>query len=556
MIKHTTYITVVAIVIVMFFLFHLAIFNIGWDRAWVTNVQQLPVQPADTMSMNIQGNQVDNQEIQKTLGEPRYFLIAPNENDSCLQNITKMLQLIKYSYAVYPSLDAIPAQVPADLIGLIVCEGNLDAIGDMEKLHAYVAAGKDAVFAKRLDPQALNYQQHYQHFGILQSGETYKQKGIDFLERLLISGPFLNADITTMANRITLDGTCLTLAVGYDKEIKEYGDRNPLIWRTHYDGGAMYFFNNDLLSDFTNAGALMGVLSMDKAAFVYPIINANMMILDGMPYFSTDQDQNLLQQYNRTSAQFQFDIMWVDLLGIIKGFDIQYTMYPRIGPGQQEMEQQILESMGKAVSINNFEIGYYPSQYFRDNFSEYNAVSALQYKSDKTTNQIVFDPRNFSYTEDGILNMPVISRVISRNSNEEQFKSFSMASALGYVAHYGDVVTVIEDQFAIDYWDNYKKSLVQGYYSVAQTYNYLDIGTATQTANKVGLFLDAAVDVQQNQDQITIKAQPEGERSYILRSDTREIAGYENCTVKQLSDEYYLVKVQEKDAIIHIKRSN
>jgi len=556
LIKHTTYITVVAIVIVMFFLFHLAIFNIGWDRAWVTNVQQLPVQPADTMSMNIQGNQVDNQEIQKTLGEPRYFLIAPNENDSCLQNITKMLQLIKYSYAVYPSLDAIPAQVPADLIGLIVCEGNLDAIGDMEKLHAYVAAGKDAVFAKRLDPQALNYQQHYQHFGILQSGETYKQKGIDFLERLLISGPFLNADITTMANRITLDGTCLTLAVGYDKEIKEYGDRNPLIWRTHYDGGAMYFFNNDLLSDFTNAGALMGVLSMDKAAFVYPIINANMMILDGMPYFSTDQDQNLLQQYNRTSAQFQFDIMWVDLLGIIKGFDIQYTMYPRIGPGQQEMEQQILESMGKAVSINNFEIGYYPSQYFRDNFSEYNAVSALQYKSDKTTNQIVFDPRNFSYTEDGILNMPVISRVISRNSNEEQFKSFSMASALGYVAHYGDVVTVIEDQFAIDYWDNYKKSLVQGYYSVAQTYNYLDIGTATQTANKVGLFLDAAVDVQQNQDQITIKAQPEGERSYILRSDTREIAGYENCTVKQLSDEYYLVKVQEKDAIIHIKRSN
>ena len=516
-----------------------------------------PLNPEKSIYME-RGSE-DNGKIAAVLGEPQYFVIS-TEVDNYHKNVTKMLLLMKRSYALYSSLDELPETPPENLVGLVLCEGNLDNIGNIDTLFNYAAAGKEAIFTKRLETTASNYRLYSDRFGIVKSGDSYSHTGIDFLNKILISGLFFNANLTTTVNEVTLSGKCQVFAVCADPDAPPYEDKNPVIWRTYWSGGAMYFFNNDLMDDFYSVGLFAGIMSMDKDVFIYPIINTNIVTLNGLPYLSTANDENLLETYSRDTAQFQADTIWTDLLSITKQFDLKYTLYPVVGEGQESVEAELLQNIGKMVAVNNFEVGIYPSSKFSEIFPNYKRTTSNQYTTEETRSRIVNDIRNFSYTASGSVTMPIVSKTVSGKramtepgkepDNLNRFRTFSFASGLGYISHECDFLTVFEDKNGEDLWSGYKLNFIEEYYPVVTTYDYIEINNVSEAAEKLRIFLDMVPDIKVYENEIIIRGQEVGSTCYIMRT-ARKIIETENCTVTNLKDDFYLVEMSRADAIIY-----
>ena len=547
----------------MFLLFQLAIFNMGWEGSMLGNGASsvlAPIIPEKTI--HLEKSSSTNEKLASVLGEPQYFVIS-SKNDEVYKNVIKTLALIKRPYAAYTSLDQLPQEISSDFVGLVICDANLDEIGNIDVLFSYAEKGKETIFARRLTLSAKNYQRYFTRFGIVYSAGMYEHTGVDFLNKIFISGLFFNANLTTLVNDVTLSGKCQVFAVCADEKAPPYADKTPVIWRTYWSGGAMYFFNNDFMEDFYSVGMFIGVVSMDKDVFLHPIINASSVSLNGLPYLSNESDENMLKTYNRDTVQFQADTIWTDLLSITKQFNLKYTLYPKVGDGQADAEDELLESIGKMVAVNNFEIGVYPSEKFKTVFPNYERAASSYYITGDTKSRIVSDIRNFSYSSDGYVNLPIISSTTTgkrekRAAGEEpdnlnRFRMFSFASGLGYVSHSCDFTSIFSDKEGEDLWSGYKVNFIEEYYPVSQTYDYIDITNASEMAERVRIFLDMVPEINILENEIIVKGQEMGETYYIMRT-ARRIIDTVNCSVINLKDDFYLVKVSRADALIYTKR--
>jgi len=538
----------------MFFLFQIAIFNMGWSNDVVANTQ--------TVDVKINVNE-KNIPIKIASQSPRYFIIAPSGSAPVIE---RMLILLKCPNQTVTSLDELPDSVPEGLVSLIIYEGNLDNIGNMDILWQYIEQGVSVFFTKILDTSAENYQRYYGRFGIMRDSGRYQQAGIDFLNKLLVSGIFFNADIKTPANKVDLDGTCLVYAVGYDENIKEYKDRNPMIWRTFHDNAYMYFYNCDIIDDFAYIGVFAGIISMDKDVFVYPIANTGVVMLDAMPYFSTVNEENMERLYNRDIIQLQRDVVWSDLISVTKGLDIKYTIYPMVGEKQEELEKKLLESFGKAVAVNRFEFGIYPSKMFAGTFPSYKLTSALRYTSPEMKNKVTFDCSDFGYDSGGTLRIPIATRVVQTDKNmsadqkerahsNNKFKGFSIASALGYFAQYSDLTDIFGNRGAEENWSQYKLDFIQCLYPIAATFDYIKSETVSSAMNKLNVYLNCVPEISIYENEIVITGQEIGDITYIIRT-MRKVDYWENCTLRKLSKEYSVVTVGSTNAIIRTERED
>ncbi len=547
-VKVGAYIIMAVMMALMFVVFQMAVASTVWNSGWVSNYE-----PSTRSLMT----ETSWQEFSGTSFDASYILIAP-EKSSVSDNIEKIMTLIKKPYTVYSSLDDMPLTAPDKLTALIICTGALDSIGSFDMLFSYLESGKDVIFATLPDIESANYKRYEERFGVYKTHGLYEQEGVDFLNKLLVTGIFFNVDVKTPAAKVTLNGTCLSYACGYDEAIVDYAKRNALIWRTFYGNGFVYVFNNTFLEDFSYSGIFIGVLSMDKEVYTYPIVNSSVVLVGGLPYFSNENDENMIKAYNRSSAQFQQDIVWNDLVSITKGIDIRYTLYPDIGAGQDEIERSMLLFFGKEISIGKHEIGIYPGSRFKEVFYNFKPTASNEYITDDTMSVVSKEFGDFGYTPDGYLKLPIVN-IAKNTSNEDEgnlrvFRGFSMASAFGYGAEYIDISLVLKNPLPTDIWSRYKINFINGYYPIYKTYEYLDNETASEASDKLNIYLNCQPDINYSSDLIEIKADKAGTVSYIVRT-LREITRFENCTVKKVNEtDCYFVTVKDADARIYLGR--
>ena len=555
MIRHRVFIFFTAIVIMLFILFQFLMMNLIWSDNWVVNKST-----DDLRVEKLQDHPIKNGTKK---GMYSYYVISSDSEAENFINIKRALELFKFSFEEFSSLNELPEAIPAYLTCIIICDGNLDLIGDMEILKRYLTAGVDSFFTNRFDVDSAVYQQNTELFGIETNEGPYEQEGVDFLNDVLVSGLFFDADITEDVNLVTLSGKCKVYAVGVDENIKQYYDKNPIIWRTHLrDGGAMYFFNADLMKNFYNIGVFIGMLSSDKDDFIYPVVNASLILLDGMPYLSNENDSNMKNVYIRNTLQVQRDVIWNDLMAITKGIKMKYTLYPKTGIGVDFYEKNFLQALGKEVYANNFEIALYPSNNFNSILKNYTPSAAMHYPSDKASSQVVFNGYDFSFTNNTCINLPIITEGHDLGKREK-YIGFSYASALGYFSHYLNLSDdIFGDTSGSDIWTDYKLKFVQGTYPVLKTYEYLTPETASDTAKKMSAYLNCAPDYYISRDDtsgagtITIKKQPEGTLSYMVKTVDKVVSA-EGCEYLNVGRQYYFVTVTgDADAVLHIEKED
>jgi len=526
-----------------------------WDNSWIENRVsgefKLPNFTLENTGLLKSGQKMPVSTATKN--KPvKYYIVSPDE-DETLENITRTISLMRYSYTVIKSLDELPEIPPEALIGVLINDGNLDNIGNIDRLFEYMKAKKDTVFLKLFDTSSEIFYDYHKRLGIESYGGSYPQRGVDFLEKVLLSGLYFKAEINCKANEIKISGKSRFYAVGYDPQYPKFHDRNPLIWRTFYEGGAIYCFNNDLLKDFKNCGILTGILSTDKEVYVYPVVNAGIQLINAMPYYTDENSDKLTLTYNRDALLFQRDIIWSDLVSIVRGLGTKYTFYPYAGTNQDRMENELLEYYGKQLRLMEGEWGFYESGRLAKMFPKYSASSEYKYEGFGTNNRIMDAANAFGYIGGNKVALPVTMHGALQDKGTI-FQAYSLASSFGYVSHMLDLQEVFSDTSGEDIWTDYKLDYVQGFYPVTKLYEFYDFVTASQAAIKMSVFLNSNPDIRYEKaitdtgteiiTSITFGAQNIGETSYILKCKA-DVVSSSNCKYTRISQGVYLVVVED-----------
>jgi len=314
----------------------------------------------------------------------------------------------------------------------------------------------------------------------------------------------------------------------------------------------MYFINADLMDDFTGAGILVGILGLDKEYFIYPVINSTLLFLDAFPYFDPSVNDDIQRTYNRDLFHFQRDTLWGDLVYISQQRNFRYTLFPHVGPNGAEIEKELWPFLGREVMMNKAEIGIFQSSVFNEILPSYKTAASFQFFSFDTTSRMTLNSRDFGYDTSQIVRLPVITRGFLF-SEEEYFRLFSVASALGYISIYEDMREILEDKSGQEKWNLARVDFADSLYPLTNMYHFMNFETASSVASRMKTYLNTPLDVKYENRQMTIKAAPDGnETNYILRTLDR-ITNPRNCAVIRISEGFYLVTIGREDAELTIR---
>ncbi len=552
MIKRSTYIVIMVFVAILFVWIQMLMLNLIWSNDWVVNAE------SDNKNDFSEAWSIEKNDAEMPLATPitdekaEYIVIAPEAND-IYKNVTRTLKLMKISYISCSSVDLLPETVDENLIGLVICTGNLESLGSMSKLLSYISTGVEAYFMDLLDIYSPTFQNYYPIFGIDEVIKRETHKDIDFLENILANGTVFKVEIEPTINNVKLNGTCRKFAVAAEPDELDikYENRIPVIWRTFYENGPIFVINMDIMGDFAYAGVFSGLLALNKKTFIYPIINSTIVLVDALPFYSTENNENVHTAYARDIVQFQRDVLWSDLTSMMKRLFIKYTYYPYIGTEQESVEQKLLTYYSKDVTLNESEWGYYPSKYFSQTLENYKPRTEMHYPSPDSTSQISFNIRDFGFVSDKTVSLPVISSG-SQLDKGDVFKAFSMASAFGYVCHYIDMKEILLNPTGDDLWTGYKLDLVNSIYPFIKTYEVFDTETASDAAVKMNLYLNCKPEYEIYEDKVVIKNNIDSKMSYMVKLSD-DVVTIQNCTLKQLRNDMFMVTVNpNSDAVIYL----
>ena len=552
--QRKTYIIVSLSLAVLFVWFQVIMLNLVWDRNWVKNVSdEGPLMAPQFESSLLHQEYFAVYEEPSTAApqnaETKYYLIAPEKSD-IYKTVALTLKLIRQPYESFSSLDYLPPVAPESLTGLIICTGDTDGIGNIDRIFDYLEQKKEAVFAARLDMSAGNYELLCERLDIVESFGEVNQEGIDFLDDVLLSGLFIDAKVDTVINEVNVGGRSRLYAVGHDDDLPA-SEHLPVIWRTLYNGGTIYVINSDMLEDFGHMGVLIGVLSQGKDAFIYPIVNSSAYIVSALPYYSTENAANLLKAYSRDIIQLQRDVFWSDLISVSKAMGFDYTFFPYSGEGRDQVEPKLMEYYGKEVSYNDAEIGAYDSKVFQETFPNYVFVSELNFHLDQSQAKVVTQNDAFGYVDSDTVMMPVTTQGVTLTKSQV-FQSASLASGLGYTAHLTDFTDIFADESGVDQWTKVKRKYGDSLFEVLHRTKFLEKDTTAEAAAKMKIYLSSNPKIDVFDDRVTISGQDIGETCFILRT-VNDITGYENCELTELRFRTYMVKIRDKTAVIYME---
>ena len=235
----------------------------------------------------------------------------------------------KKSFQAFPSLEAAEGNMqtkPYLLIDGELLENNTEDAAI--KLSRYVEQGGVVIFYRLpsyqriegcLDLQNLLGIQHLRgesvklheiriYSGFLLGGETcYSFEGVEEAELVDMEREVPWYDISARTK---------SYMVGFlsEKEKESMGlnneDMPAIIWRSNMGTGSVFAVNGDYMEGETSLGILDAMLYEAEAYALYPVVNAQNLLIAGFPDLTVENENTMAETYGMTTQQFCRDVLW------------------------------------------------------------------------------------------------------------------------------------------------------------------------------------------------------------------------------------------------------
>lgn len=538
--------------------------------------------------------------------EGRYVLLLGDESNDAGRVVCQWCRYTKRNLAVRSSAQGCsPGVNPPDLI--LVDATVIDCGREEAALMALVEAGCDLLFCNLPGPQVIRAREGLRTLlGIREvRADSIEVEGIHLFEDFFLGGRYIYAatdeesrkrqDLTLeMPWYITLSGT-KTYMVGMLEELLEdeeaMNEYFPgVIWRNSYKGANVFAVNGDYLSDITGLGILSAVYYEARPYDLYPVINAQNLVVVDYPSFAEENTEVIQKLYSRSPKALQQDIVWPMLLSMARrgGWKLtsflvpQYDYQDGAEPNAENYQfylQQFREVEAEAgISLRHSDQitlaekverdeAFYdsansryvytaayaePSEFMKLKdqpeaaFTSEIRTVACEYRPDMS---LVF------YCDDEITGQSIIGDART-HTYKENVRLRGLETALGYSMVKIDIHDVLWTESEDTLWEKMSEKVTSNLDTWWKAFQAFDKTTLSESDRRVRTFLNLDYKERREDDRISLEIEGmEEECWFLLRTHGEKIAEIQGAEYERVERDAYLLHVLEDRVEIRLEKN-
>lgn len=597
MVSKRNFLTITIIMAITFFLFQFL--NIAKER-W--NDYEVNSYVSDTEELS--GESTAYQPDENTI-----VYVGKSQNDPVGNVVANWTYYIKKGMGYYQSLQLLSdalASENADVPQMAVI--NPDAvewedIHETELLQSFVEKGINLIFSELPDVKILEENGELRSLLGIQKikSESTTVKGIHLYEGFLLGGETIyqaetkedkkNQDMELTFPWFGLEGATKVYMKGIPKDKTLKAEEYPvIIWRKSYGNAYVFAVNGSYMEDATGLGLLTGMLSETNSYTIYPVVNAQNLVIANYPGFAEENDAVMEKMYSQSVRGVFRDIVWSTITAVHErnNMGLSFMVAPQLDyADQKEPLAKDLRYYLKEINEEKAEAGL-----SGDTVSNTGIVKKLK-EDEAFIGKEMPDFQIASFYQGDLSNaemeralgQPVLENVCTvikrqdgksdligyANENvtsqkatvdgfehtySQDFRVKSIETALGYSSILTDMSQVVYPESEDDGWEKLSEKFAANTETYWKKFQDFDGTTVSECDRRIRNFLSLSYTEERKNDIITLeKESTEGSSWFILRTHNEEIDKIVGGSYKEIEEDVWLIQADSNTVAIKMKSS-
>ncbi len=362
-----------------------------------------------------------------------------------------------------------------------------------------------------------------------------------------------------------------------------------LIWRNSF-GTAFVFAVNGGYMDEISAQGILAAMSAEMYSYeIYPVINAQNMILAGYPGLADENREAMEKSYSRSLKQVFQEILWPGISATFRPY--QYKATCMMTPQYDYMDEALPDEKQLAYYLKIFHEqnaetgldirsrsdtpveqkleedqrflksavgGYEFASFYGGTLSEETLEDALQSELLASVKTVVVDAAEGAAGTVGFLTDDVTFQRSFNDGleykNKRDFMVKTQETALGYFSMVFDLSTVAYPEEKGDGWENLSKSFASAVASYGEMFQGFDKTTAAECDMRIRRLLALDFEDSRQKDTITLKVEDaRGSAWFLLKVHNESVKSVEGGFFRRLEEGAYLITAKEPEVAITLE---
>ena len=517
-----------------------------------------------------------------------------------------------YNWAVYTKRDYNVYRTIAEYAAasvqfpdfLVLDAANLDwqqEAGASVLLKEYADKGVNLIFGSLPDVSVIGENPGLPELlGIKQIKETETTvTGLRLKEGFLLGGEarYQTKDKEEAAKRQDMELTFPWYILGTDTEVYLQGlpegktieekDYPAVIWGNRLSGARVFAVNGKYMEDAAGLGVLSAMSSKVKKCEIYPVVNAQNMVIANYPSLASENEKEMQKYYGQSMQDVLWNIAWPSIVSTYRKntLGLSFMMSPQYDYGEDHFPSESqLEFYMKRVKEQSAETGlsgesvsdtsisqklqedgsfmkkalpdYEFTSFYKGELTDIEAESALEEEILESVRTIVKnydgDSEIIGYHSDSITEQSILSDG-TRHTYMEDFRMRSIETALGYTSVRMDIKPGVypkgdenemEEILANFNWNvrNYWKN----FHSFSGT-------TVSECDQRIRNFLAVKFTQRRENNEIFLDfTSMEVPAWFVLRTDKEVVTHVENGNSRMIEKGAYLIEASDAHVTIEL----
>lgn len=516
---------------------------------------------------------------------------------------------MKKGFAYYVSLAELEAVLPDDGEGkpqIVVIDPdavNWKDTQETRRLQNLAEEGINLVFGKLPDVKILKENKELcDLLGIRKiKKERTTVKGLHVYEGFLLGGEKIyqaetkqekkNQDMELTFPWFQLEsGTKVYMkGIPKDKTLKE--EAYPVvIWRNSFEKASVFAVNGNYMEDATGLGLLTGMLCEMSDYAIYPVVNAQNLVIANYPGFAEENDAVMEKMYSQSVRGVFRDIIWPSVNAIHEknNMGLSFMLSPQldysdkkepVGKDLRYYLKEINEARAEAglsadmVSDTDIRKKLAEDEKFvRSEMPEFQFASFYQGKlSEKELAKALEQPvlqnvctvikaqddqsNLLDYENENVTGQRVVSDGFSHTYSED-FRIKSIETALGYSSVLADMSQIVYPESEKDGWEKFSEKLSANISTYWKDFQGFDGTTVSECDKRIRNFLSLFYREERKNNIIMLEKEGTDEPAwFILRIHNEEIEKMGGGSYKKLEEGVWLIQADSNNVILNLKSS-
>ncbi len=492
---------------------------------------------------------------------------------------------------------------PDNLPELILLDSKASDVGRKSVLlEPVMALGVPVVFCNLPEAAAIWETPRLQEMlGIREVREAETEiKGVRLFDGFLLGGEAVYEAATekelerqdmdlTVPWFLTGSGTKTYMVGMKDEEVIGREEFPSLIWRNTYEDTKVFAVAGDYMSSLTGLGILSAFIYELESYEIYPVINAQNIVIANFPGFAEENAEEMTRLYSRSPRMVFQDIMWPSISAMTETNDLkltclfnpQYDYEDALEPEADEVTfylQQLKELSSEAGMSLKYKDITFDEMLEQDAVFYQSAGNQYQYQAvyleaadldsaGKAVGKAGLLEKVKTFVCEYVPQKPLVSYLTDdvtlqnttgnacRHTYMDNLMVRSVQTALGYSNVLLDLHDAIWPQQADDEWQNLYDTMSSNVRTYWSGKGGFEQTTLSESDMRVRTFLNLDYQDGRSGDTVVLQVSNTTEPSwFLLRTHAEKIVDIRGGEYQELEKNAYLIKVLEETVEIDLEQ--